>query len=109
MVNPGAGHWGWGTGHQSIPASAGEMGEAADRALPPPCVAAGATGNTDRPELGALQDPEQLSKCLNNPLRMDLPTRSAGFPSCCKHKHEEMLQPSDLLWTHSDRFTFFLC
>lgn len=47
MVNPGAGHWGWGSGHQSIPASAGEMGEAADRALPPPSVAAGVTGGTD--------------------------------------------------------------
>lgn len=46
MVNPGAGHWGWGSGHQSIPASAGEMGEAADRALPPPGAAAGATGST---------------------------------------------------------------
>lgn len=47
MVNPVAGHWGRGSGHQSIPASAGEMGEAADRALPPPCVAAGVTGSTE--------------------------------------------------------------
>lgn len=76
VVNPGAGCLG--LRHQSIPASAGELGEAAERLFPPPCVAAGVTGGTDL-TLAALRDPGKLSRRLSKLPGLGLPLDLLGF------------------------------
>lgn len=75
------GAWGRRSRHQSIPAAAGEKGEAAaGGSASSPC---GCWGNT------ALHDQGKLLRCLSKLPEPDLPGGFVAFPSCCKSKGEE--------------------